>query len=168
MSDLLQFKLINADALVKRFRTGATTLGQALRMEMMNQMARAADWSRANRLSGDPLNRRSGRLSRSITPFAKLENGRIVGGLSSNVPYAHVHELGGIFTIPEYTRRPARSRTAAGKFRKRTEEQQVSSVTVKQHTATFPERAFLKPALVANRDQVLQGLRSAIIRTVQP
>ena len=141
-------------------------MGQALRQEMMQQMARAADWSRANRLSGDPLNRRTGRLSRSVTPFAKLEGGRVVGGLSSNVPYAHVHELGGVFQIPEYTRRPPRSRTAGGRFRKRTEEQQVNSVTVKAHTAKFPQRAFLRPAIESNRGQILQGLRNAIVKVV--
>lgn len=163
---LLQFQ-IDTGTVMQRFRTGAKSFSQVLRQEMMNQMARAADWSRANRLSGDPLNRRTGRLSRSVAPFARTDGTRVEGGLSSNVPYAHVHELGGTFQIPAYTRRPARTKTAGGRFRKRTEEQQTSSITVKAHTATFPQRAFLKPALEANRTQILEGLRMSILRAVQ-
>lgn len=160
---LLQFQ-INTGDVMQRFRTGAKSFSQVLRQEMLAQMARAADWSRSNRLSGDPLNRRTGRLSRSVTPFANSDGSRVQGGLSSNVPYAHVHEKGGTFQIPAYTRRPARTKTAGGRFKKRTEEQQVSSIQVKAHTATFPQRAFLRPALEANREQILEGLRASILR----
>lgn len=163
---LLTFEALNGQEVVNRLRTGARSVKDVLLQEMRSQMARAADWSRANRLSGDPLNRRTGRLSRSVTPFASLQGAQLIGGLSSNVPYAHVHELGGTFNIPAYTRRPARTTTPSGNFRKRTAEQQVSSVEVREHTATFKQRAFLRPSLLSNRDQVLVGLRNAAVKAL--
>jgi len=159
----LTLNVQGADKLLDKLRAAPSSIPQAVLQEMKNQMARAADWSRANRLSGDPLHRRSGRLSRSVTGNATLEGYVVRGTLSSNLPYAHVHEDGGTFEIPAYSRRPPRSRTPGGRLRKRTEAQQESSVTVQSHSATFPQRAFLRPSLVANRDKIVNGLYVAAI-----
>lgn len=156
------------EKLLAKLRGAATSIPAVLLREMKSQMARAADWSRANKLSGDPLNRRSGRLSRSVTGDAHMDGTtNVVGTLSSNVPYAHVHENGGTFAIPAHTRRPPRSKTPAGHFRKRTDEQRQASVQVSAHKATFPQRAFLRPSLVANKQKIIQGLYSAAIKVMK-
>jgi phage gpG-like protein len=160
----LTANIVGGDKLVAKLRNAQTSVPLAVLREMKNQMARAADWSRANRLSGDPLNRRSGRLSRSINGDATLDGEVVRGTLSSNVPYAHVHEDGGTFNIPAYTRRPPRTRTAGGRLRKRTEAQNVASVTVQSHTATYPQRAFLRPSLDANRSRIVNALYLAAVQ----
>jgi len=163
----LEYKIIGKAEMQRRLRNAGPVVIASLVSEMKAQMARAADWSRANRLSGDPLHRRSGQLSRSVTSGARVEGNSVIGTLGSNLPYAKVHEQGGIFNIPTYSRRPPRSKTPSGHFRKRTDEQRVASVTVRAHTATFPQRAFLRPALENNRAQILAGLRAATIRSLK-
>lgn len=147
----LAISIIGGDKLVAKLRTGATTLTEALRQEMANQMARAADWSRANRLSGDPLHRRSGQLSQSLTADADIDGTVVRGILGSPMPYAHVHERGGIFSIPSHSAVSRRGNT----------------FEVAAHSARYPQRAFLKPALVASRDQILQGLRTRIMQVMR-
>lgn len=161
----ISLKIVGGDKLVAKLQRAQSSVPQAVLYEMQNQMARAADWSRANRLSGDPLNRRSGRLSRSITGSATLDGNTVVRGkLSSNVPYAYVHENGGTFNIKAYSRRSARSKAPSGRFRKRTEEQQQATVQVAAHTATYPQRAFLRPSLETNREKIIQALYTAAVR----
>lgn len=150
MSDEIQIEIAGAEKLLRRLRSGAATVTEALRQEMEAQMSRAADWSRANKLSGSPLHRRTGQLSRSIVARATVSGSNIKGTLGSSVPYGKVHERGGTFKIREHSRRNARGKT----------------ITVREHEATFPARPFLKPALMANRQRIINALRSRIAKAV--
>lgn len=147
----LNLSITGGTELVARLRTGANTVAEALRQEMATQMARAADWSRANKLSGDPLHRRSGQLSTSLTARAELDGGIVRGVLGSPLVYGRVHETGGTFNIPGHSRT-----SKAGK-----------SFDVRAHTANYPQRAFLMPSLVANRELILDSLRAAALKVLE-
>ncbi|MFI5266776.1 MAG: hypothetical protein ACHQ7M_05290 [Chloroflexota bacterium] len=63
----------------------------------------------ASKLSGDPLNRRSGRLSRTVHGESE-HNGDMVSGVVAagrDVPYARIHEFGGVIKAHQVVARNA-------------------------------------------------------------
>lgn len=150
MSEELKITITGADKLLRRLRSGAANAAEALRQEMEAQMSRAADWSRANKLSGSPLHRRTGQLSRSLVARATVNGQSIKGSLGSSVPYGKVHERGGTWRMREHTRMSRKGNT----------------YTVRAHDAHFPKRAFAKPALLANRQRIVNALRQRITKLV--
>jgi phage gpG-like protein len=61
-----------------------------------------AGYIKATKLSGDPLNRRSGRLSSSVHPVSETTADAVSAGAGggAGVPYAHIHEYGGTIHHP--------------------------------------------------------------------
>lgn len=118
---------------------------------------------RANKLSDDPLHRRTGKLTDSINYSAvKQTEHDISGTVGTNLRYGRVHELGGTFNIPEYVRRTSAveslremgwSSKAAKGFKFET--------TVRAHTATYPQRAFLMPSLRENESKFKDMIQEA-------
>ncbi len=66
----------------------------------LQAMRRATEYVRGyivkNKLSGQVLNRRTGRLAGSITSAQRIEGQDVVGMVGSNLKYARIHELGGV------------------------------------------------------------------------
>lgn len=88
-----------------------------------------------DKLSGEVLQVKTGRLRRSINQAVRQESDRVVGTVGTNVVYARPHEFGfqGVVTVKEHLRR-----TVSGK-----------DVTVRSHSMqmNLPERSFLRTAL---------------------
>lgn len=145
--------------LIAKYKRIAAELPSVLHASMNTQMVRLADYVRSSKLSGSPLNRRSGTLSRSISGSATV-SGRIVIGQvgSKGVPYAHVHEDGGAFQIPAHERRISMvfGRPIVP-----------MTITVNAYTANFPQRAFLKPSLAEKHDDIISALRATVIRVMR-
>ncbi len=66
----------------------------------LQAMRRATEYVRGyivkNKLSGQVLNRRTGRLAGSISSAQRIEGQDVVGMVGSNLKYARIHELGGV------------------------------------------------------------------------
>lgn len=100
-----------------------------------------------NKLSGNPLHSKTGRLAASIIYTEPTFDGRMVTGeVRTDSPYAIVHERGGTFNIREHLRT-----SVLGK-----------SFSVKSHSATFPQRAFMLPALLEARPQIVGAISKAV------
>lgn len=111
------------------------------------------------KLSGQVLNRRTGRLSRSVHHEIDTGSGRVVGAVGTNVSYAKVHEYGGTFEVPEHIRhitqafgRPLKSPVDA---------------LVRAHHATFPERSFLRSAYREMAPRFRKDVDRAVAAAVQ-
>ena len=142
--------------LIEHFNAMRPKLVAAMQNEMQTQMTRLADFIKANKLSGDPLHRRSGALSRSVQGTSSVNGTKVTGTIGSKgVKYARVHELGGTFDIPSFERLQT---VAFGRpmINPRT-------VTVSAHTATYPQRAFLKPSLDQFAPQIQEALRQRVL-----
>lgn len=140
---------------------------------MQTQMQLLSDFVRTSHLSGDPLHRRTGRLSRSVTGKATGSGAKIIGICgTSGVPYAYVHEMGGTFDIPAHSRRVGynakeeriRLLTKIGRVRAAVKSQVTG--TVRAHSATYPQRAFLKPSFEERKDDIVQALRRSIVEAM--
>lgn len=108
---------------------------------------------KADKLSGQVLHVRTGRLRRSINALVRETPTSVVGQVGTNVPYGTIHEYGGTVTVRAHMR------------------QQTMvfghpivpiTVAVAAHTATLPERSFLRSALREMRPQILATLRAGV------
>lgn len=91
-------------------------------------------------LSGQVLKRRTGHLARSIKGEARLESDRVIGIIgSTGVPYARIHEYGGVITPKKA--KILRFQVQPGVWRS-------------AYKVTIPPRPYLMPALVANLEKV--------------
>jgi phage gpG-like protein len=170
----LEIHVFGSEEFAARMRRASSNLMPALRSTMATALTRVADYVRAAKLSGDPLRRRSGTLSQAVTGKAEISGTTVIGSLGvAGVPYAKVHEHGGTFQVAAHMRRVAydarenriRALTKRGNLRAA-----VKSMTrgqVRAHSATYPQRAFLRPSLEENRDAITDALRHTVIEAVR-
>lgn len=166
----IQIHVLGADEVIARYARMSGAITQAVAQAMRSEMTRLADYVRTHKLSGDPLHRRTGDLSRAVTGASEVQGAIVVGNVGTKgIPYAYVHEMGGTFQIPEHTRRMGfgaegervRLLTKTGKVRAAVKSRRTG--IVQSHTATYPQRAFLKPSLEENRGAIVEALRQSII-----
>lgn len=98
---------------------------------------------KANKLSGQALNVRTGRLRRSITQRVEASAEEISGIVGTNVEYAAAHEYGfkGVVTIKQHLRLVKQAFGRPLKF------PVWSTVSTHSKNANIPERSFLRSAL---------------------
>jgi phage gpG-like protein len=136
---------------IARLERLGPSLRQALHDAMMVQMFRIQRAVVTEKLSGDPLHRRTGVLASSINATVEDRGDDIVGRVGTKVFYGRIHEYGGTFEIPAHERR-----TKSGK-----------TTTVRAHKATFPERSFLRSVLSELRPSVVDAIQTAIKNAAQ-
>lgn len=130
------------------------------------------------KLSGQVLNVRSGRLRRSIGQTVQSDGASVTGIVSTAVVYARIQEYGGEIQRvskpgvarlrtdakgnllrQELNGEPSHLAVFARKGHKRVRE--VPFEGGKSYTIKIPERSFLRSALADQRDLILQDIRSA-------
>lgn len=117
-----------------------------------------------DKLQGQVLNVRTGRLQRSINQAVTSDATSVTGIVSTAVKYARPHEYGfsGTVNVKEHLR------TVTQAFGKELKEPVTS--TVKAHTMkmNLPERSFLRSALADQRGEIVEGIRQAVIEGTKP
>jgi len=134
-------------------RLGALPRSLAARLEQ--EVGRLGDLLRdrvERNLSGQVLQRRSGRLAASIAVDVKRAGAAITASVTSDSPYAAIHEYGG--TIPAHQILPVNARALAFPWRG----QQRFFKRVSLPAVTMPERSFMRRAL----DDTAPDIRAAI------
>lgn len=119
-----------------------------------------AGYIKAEKLSGNPLNRRSGNLSSSVYPDKRETSDSISGGAraGADVPYAKIHEYGlqrNVVVSAFY-----RMQTKAwGKPMASPRE-----VLVNQHSSyvNMPERSYMRSSLREQAPEGIAALREAV------
>ena len=109
-----------------------------------------------DKLSGDPLKVKTGRLRRSIN--ASFTNGGKTGRAGTNVNYGAVHELGLQVVIREHMR------TMTHIFGKPVDPRLIK---VSQHTRKFPERSFLRSALKEMEPEIIKSFNDMVAEVVR-
>jgi phage gpG-like protein len=115
-----------------------------------------------NKLSGDILKVRTGRLRRSIHPEWDFKPGHMGATVGTNVEYAAIHEYGfkGTVQVKSFQREMTKAfgRPIAPK-----------QVTVSAHSRNInmPERSFLRSALKEMRPEIIEGLKNAVAKELK-
>jgi phage gpG-like protein len=115
---------------------------------------------KTSKRSGDPLNRRSGTLSRSINVLMQTGANEITASVGTNVEYAAIHEFGGTVTVREHIRRQTQ---VFGR-----ELSEPIEVTVRAHPATYPERSFLRSALLDKALTIRRAFSEVLSEAIKP
>lgn len=114
---------------------------------------------KADKLSGQVLNVRTGRLRRSINKRVTVSGNGIFGVVGANVKYGRAHELGGPMMVKAHLRM---QRVAWGKKMK-----EPRMVEVKQHIVNYPQRSFLRSALHEMEPDIRSAMREALIKDMK-
>ena len=120
--------------------------------------AELAGYIQMSKLSGNPLHRRSGRLSASVHPVSVDTAQSISGGAASgeNVPYAKIHEYGGMIPAHVVVVRNAKALafTVGGVMR--------FAKSVQIPNVTMPERSYMRSSLREEAPKGIEQLRAAV------
>ena len=165
MSELLEINITGDTQAVARFSSMSDRVRASIRDAMQREWYGLQAAVVTEKLSGDPLHRRTGVLASSIavggsqtaSEFTETP-AQMVGKVGTNVFYGRIHESGGTFNVPEHTRTGGLSVKdvfVAGRsgFRE---------IMVRAHTVTFPERSFLRSALRDRSTQIREAMAKAV------
>jgi phage gpG-like protein len=151
----IQATLVGGDRAVARFNAMPDRLRQELKVGITRSALLVQRDSMQNKLSGQVLQVRTGRLRRSINIKVDDSGTKVVGTVGTNVEYAAVHEYGfhGAVTVREHLRR-----TVSGKQ---------SLVRAHQMQMNVPEKSFLRSALQDMQPQIRIEFEQAAARALR-
>lgn len=151
---MIQGTVIGGDAAIAKY----DNMPQRLKAELRVGIGRAAllvqVQSKQNKLSGQVLNVKTGRLRRSInTKITETDTG-VQGSVGTNVEYAHAHEYGFQGTVS--VREHLRTSVLGNKF------------IVRSHNMNMnvPEKSFLRSALSDMAGPIRQEFENAAQRAI--
>lgn len=116
-----------------------TTATQEITMRLVAEV-------KANKLSGQVLKVRTGRLRRSITGRVRSSDGVITGEVGTNVDYGLIHEFGGAAGMATAKATFAQQFKVAG---------------------PFPKRAFLRPTLAESQEAIKKRMAQAVAEAIR-
>ena len=154
-------------------RSRRVQLQELLRLRMTMTMTLLQSRIVGDKLSGQVLHHRTGKLIDSIrlnpTEATANEN-EVVGGVEGGggpAFYGRIHEYGGTFEVKERERRIGyrggeivKLLTKSGTVRKEVDE--IRKQKVKAHTVTFPERSFMRTSFSELRERIIAELQAAV------
>lgn len=118
-----------------------------------------AGYIRSDKLSGDPLNRRSGRLSQSVHPIQASDTSSSISagaGGGAGVPYAKIHEYGGLIPAHVVAVKNAQALCfSVGGLKRFAKAVQIPDVQM-------PERSYMRSALREQAPEGIAELRAAV------
>ena len=148
------------DTVVARLAALPQTLSERLAQEVERLGGVLRDRIERN-LSGAVLQRRSGLLAGSIAVNVERAGLGVSASVTSDAPYAAIHEYGG--TIPAHTILPQSARALAFPWRG----QQRFFKRVQLPAVTMPERSFMRSALDETAPEIQAAIEAAALEAVQ-
>lgn len=139
----------NVPTVVARLEGFGQRLITSLNRQMTRIVIELQSYIRTRKLvGGNPLHQRTGNLSHAVNYQILQETDGVVGvvGVDRTAPYGAVHEYGGTFTIREHIVTSKKG----------------NPYNVRAHTATYPERSFLRSALSENQADIVNKLTQAV------
>lgn len=162
---IFRVELRGRDELIARLDAMPERVHQAL-LEKMSTLTAALAAKVIDKLSDDVLHVRTGELRRSISMKVD-DDGDVIRGTvysAANSPankYAAIQEYGGTIHIPDIypTKAQALHFVIDGK--------DVFAKMVRAHDVTIPERSFLRSSLEEMQDDIVSGIKDAILEGLQ-
>lgn len=123
-----------------------------------------AAYIKADKLSGNPLNRRSGRLSSSVHPVTESTTDSVTAGAGggAGVPYAKIHEYGGTIHHPGGTAYYMSGLLGRAFFVSNASAIADRLPRTRPHDIHIPERSYMRSALREKAPSGIDALRAAV------
>ena len=157
---MIDVSVTGLDTLSARFAALPQTLAARLADEVERLGGVLRDRVERN-LSGQVLRQKSGRLAASIAVSVEQTGAGASATVSSDAPYAAIHEYGG--TIPARTILPQNARALAFPWRGR----QRFFKRVSVPAATLPARSFMRSALAETAPEIRAAIAAAADEVMQ-
>lgn len=153
----MTMQIIGAERVSLHFRTIADGVSAKLQKTMQAVATDVSAYVKDNKLAGQVLNRRTGRLSRSIFGRTSSSADSVSAEIGTNVVYAKVHEFGFQGTVSV----PAHERMQTMAFGRSI---QARMVTVRAHPMrmNLPERSFLRSSLHETAPAEIDRIRASM------
>lgn len=148
---------VNSEKVTRRFAALPGKVKESLIPALNRIGAMLAGYVQTQKLQGQVLNHRSGRLSNAVTFHEAQDSGSAVSvkvGVYQNVPYARIHEYGGYVHVPEVSGPLMVFQGSDG-----------NTVFTRRHkafTATMPERSYLRSSLGENRESYIDIINRTV------
>ena len=155
---MITIEVMGADALTARLAGMPGVVKASAKSALEAWSAQLAAYIKESKLSGDPVHRRTGALSRSIFPRSGETDTGVYGGAGggAGIPYAHAIEFGSPAHDIVATNARALSFMWHGKqtFAKRV------------HVPAQPARSFMRSAFEEKALDGLAALRAAVLEAI--
>lgn len=151
-----------ADTVAARLLSTGGKVRQSAKSTLDAWAIELASYIQESKLSGSPLHRRSGSLSSSIHGFSGEDDGAVYGavGGGADVPYAHIHEFGGLIPAHQVVARNAQALCFTVDGVKRF----AKSVQIPE--VTMPERSYMRSSFQEKAPDGIAQLRAAILGAI--
>lgn len=156
---MISMVLTGDRALIARFERMPAAVQAALLRKVHELSLRLVHFIQTQKLSGQVLNRKSGRLMRSIGSKVEQSAKAVFGVVfqSSDVPYGAIHEFGGRTAahviLPKKASVLAFNWKGANVFFRR----------VNHPGSVFPERSYMRSGLRDMSTEISLGLKAAVV-----
>ena len=160
VTDMIKAEIIGADKVLANMAGIFPRVRAAAKRSITRSLLELVAEVKSNKLSGQVLRNRTGRLRRSIHSSGVKDSGSEISGVvGTNVEYAAAHEYGftGTVTVKAHMRITKASMKAAMGFKGLKKSERLTyarssgagGATVKSHSrkVNIPERSFLRSAL---------------------
>ena len=155
---MIGVQITGDSALVTKLEETTGKIKAAAKSSLDMWATELAGYIKMNKLSGDPLHRRSGNLSSSVYPDKRETADTISGGARAglDVPYAKIHEYGGLIPAHQVVARNAKALafTVGGMLR--------FAKSVQIPDVQMPERSYMRSALREQAPEGIAELRAAV------
>jgi phage gpG-like protein len=155
---MIGMQIIGSQRVITALGDAPVKVNAAVKSSLDAFATELAGYIKAEKLSGDPLHRRSGRLSASVHPVTEQTGTTMAGGAGggAGVPYAQIHEFGGVIPAHEVVVRNAKALcfTVDGVRR--------FATRVQIPDVQMPERSYMRSAFDEQAPSGMEQLRAAV------
>ena len=164
MAVLITATVTGASEVVERFGALSVKARIGAKSALDVWSAQLAAYIKDTKLSGQVLNRRTGNLSASVHPLPTSETGETVTGGAAGggqaVPYARIHEFGGLIPAHQVVAKNARALAfnVGGVMR--------FAKSVQIPDVKMPERSYMRSSLAERSPDGIAQLRAAVMEAI--
>lgn len=167
---MIGIEITSTEAVLVRIGGASEKIRVAAKSSLDAWAIELAGYIKADKLSGNPLNRRSGRLSASIhatnDDTATSTSAGAAGG--AGVPYAKIHEYGGTINHPGGTAYFMSALLGHAFFVSNASPSADWLPRTKPHEINMPERSYMRSVLEDRAPSGIEQLRAAVRMAVMP
>lgn len=159
---MIALEIIGADRVITRLGESPDKIRAAAKSSLGIWATELAGYIKTEKLSGQVLNRISGRLSSSVHPVSEQSGSSVSGGAGggAGVPYAEIHEFGGLIPAHQVVAKNA----AAMCFTVDGVKRFAKSVQIPD--VQMPERSYMRSSLEEKAPEGIEMLREAIKESI--
>lgn len=161
---MIGLQVIGAERVITMLGEAPARIEAAAKSSLDAWATELAGYIKASKLSGDPLHRRSGRLSASVHPMTSQGGDTVSGGAGggAGVPYAKIHEFGGTINHPGGTAYFVSSELGRAVFVSNASAMADRLPRTRPHSIPMPERSYMRSGFEERAPSGIEQLRAAV------